>query len=80
NVTSHLTIEKNAGGDPQERQIFLSESEIEKTFDVLNQYPKQAPLTNKIAMVFYLIFGFRKSELISSKWKDFDFDKQEWVV
>ncbi len=30
NVTSHLTIEKNAGGDPQERQIFLSESEIEK--------------------------------------------------
>ena len=80
NVTSHLTIEKNAGGDPQERQIFLSESEIEKTFEVLNQYPKQAPLTNKIAMVFYLIFGFRKSELISSKWKDLNFDKQEWIV
>jgi len=80
NVTSHLTIEKNAGGDPQERQIFLSESEIEKTFDVLNQYPKQAPLSNKIAMVLYLIFGFRKSELISSKWKDFNFEKQEWIV
>lgn len=80
NVTSHLTIEKNAGGEQQERQIFLSESEIEKTFDVLNQYPQQAPLSNKIAMVLYLIFGFRKSELISSKWKDFNFEKQEWIV
>jgi integrase len=80
NVTSNLTVEKNAGGDPQERQIFLSESEIEKTFDVLNQYPKQAPLTNKIAIVLYLIFGFRKSELLSSQWRDFNFEKKEWSV
>lgn len=80
NVTSHLTVGKNAGGEPDERQIFLTESEIEKTFEVLNQYPKQAPLSNRIAMVLYLIFGSRKSELLSAQWKDFNFAKQEWVV
>ena len=80
NVTSHLTVEKNAGGYTPERQIYLTETEIEKTFQVLNQFPRQAPLTNKIAMILYLIFGFRKSELISSEWKDFCFERQEWVV
>ena len=80
NVTSHLTIEKNAGGFAPERQVFLTETEIESTFNVLNQYPKQAALTNKIAMVLYFIFGFRKSELLTSEWKDFNFEKQEWVV
>lgn len=80
NVTSHLNIESHAGGYQPERQIYLTESEIEKTFQVLNQYPKQAPLTNRIAMVLYLVFGFRKSELLSSKWDDFNFQKQEWLV
>lgn len=80
NVTSHLNIQSHAGGYQPERQIYLTESEIEKTFQVLNQYPKQASLANRIAMVLYLVFGFRKSELLSSKWSDFNFQKQEWVV
>ena len=31
-------------------------------------------------MVLYLIFGSRKSELLSAQWKDFNLAKQEWVV
>jgi len=80
NVASHLNVEKHAGGYPPERQIYLTEVEIENTFKVLQQYPKQAPTSSQIALVFYLIFGFRKTELLSSKWNDFSFDRQEWVV
>lgn len=80
NVASHLNVEKHAGGHPPERQIYLSEVEIENTFKVLQQYPKQAPTSSQIALVFYLIFGFRKTELLSSKWDDFSFERQEWIV
>tara|TARA_B110000211_G_scaffold223011_1_gene272381 strand:- start:837 stop:2141 length:1305 start_codon:yes stop_codon:yes gene_type:complete len=80
NVASHLNIEKHAGGHSPERQIYLSEIEIQNIFKVLQQYPKQAPTSSQIALVFYLIFGFRKAELLSSKWSDFSFERQEWIV
>ena len=80
NVASHLTVVKHAGGYPPERQIFLTETEIETTFEVFKLYPNQAPVRSQIAMVFYLIFGFRKAELLSAQWSDFNFTKQEWVV
>jgi len=80
NVASHLTIEKHAGGHQSERQIYLTDSEIKNVFTVFQNYPKQAPTTNQIAIVLYLIFGFRKSELLRSEWGDFNFDRQEWIV
>ncbi|MBA6295954.1 tyrosine-type recombinase/integrase [Colwellia sp. MB02u-9] len=79
-VASHLNVEKHAGGYPSERQIYLTEVEIKNIFKVLQEYPKQAPISSQIALVLYLIFGFRKSELLSSKWDDFNFERQEWIV
>ncbi|WP_206483018.1 tyrosine-type recombinase/integrase [Thalassotalea sp. G2M2-11] len=80
NIADHLDVEQHAGGSPKSRNVHLSEREISKIFEVFEQYPQQATLDNKIAIALYLIFGSRKSELLKSKWTDFDFERKEWTV
>ena len=80
NVASHLKHKHHAGGSQEARQVVLSESEIERMFTVFGQYPDQAPLRSRIAIALYLLFGFRKCEILSSKWSDFDFFNQEWTL
>lgn len=80
NVASHLEVNKHVGCQPDKRSVHLSEGEIESLFDVFHQYPHQAPIDNKIAVALYIIFGSRKSELLKSKWQDFDFARKEWVM
>lgn len=80
NVASHLNHKHHAGGSPDARQVVLSETEIEKVFSVLNKYPHQAPTRSRIAIALYLLFGFRKCEILSSKWCDFDFHNQVWTL
>lgn len=80
NVASHLKHKHHAGGSQDARQVVLSESEIEKVFSILNKYPHQAPARSRIAIALYLLFGFRKCEILSSKWCDFDLRNQVWTL
>jgi integrase len=79
-VADHLDVEKHTEGSSKPRNVHLSVSEIDKVFHVFEQYPQQATLDNKIAIALYLVFGSRKSELLKSKWSDFDFKRREWTV
>lgn len=80
NVADHLDVDQHAGGHSKPRDVYLSEREMSEVFEVFEQYPQQATLDNKIAIALYLIFGSRKSELLKSKWADFDFERRTWTV
>ena len=67
NVSAHLKPHLHAANDGELRDVVLSESEIEKVFNIFQQFPEQAPLRNQIAIALYLMFGCRKSELLKAK-------------
>ncbi|WP_338519518.1 tyrosine-type recombinase/integrase [Alteromonas gracilis] len=80
NVSAHLKPHLHAANDGELRDVVLSESEIEKVFNIFQQFPEQAPLRNQIAIALYLMFGCRKSELLKAKWSDFDVTRQELTL
>jgi len=80
NVAAHLTKQAHAGYDGGYRKVYLKPSKIKKVFEVFQEYPKQASFVNQCAIALYLIFGFRKTELLQAKWSDFDADEQELTI
>ncbi|MEC9430360.1 MAG: integrase family protein [Pseudomonadota bacterium] len=80
NVAAHLNKAKHAGQTNEVRKVRLRLSQIRKVFNVFQQYPTQARLAHQCAIALYIIFGFRKGELLSAKWQDFDEEEQELTV
>ncbi|WP_448569593.1 tyrosine-type recombinase/integrase [Thalassotalea ganghwensis] len=62
------------------RRLALTEKKIGKFFHTVQQFPEQAPLRSQIAIALYMIFGFRKNELLRAKWEDFDPEDRELTV
>lgn len=58
------------------RHRFLSDSEITKLIEVLNQQKSQAGV-NIIKLI--LLTGSRKGEVFSARWQDFDFESGVWI-
>ncbi len=58
------------------RHRFLSDSEIAKLIEALNQQKSQASV-NIIKLI--LLTGSRKGEVFSARWQDFDFESGVWI-
>ena len=80
NVAAHLKKTHHAGQTDEVRKIHLTLPQIRKVFSVFQRYPAQATLTNQCAIALYVIFGFRKSELLTAKWKDFNRVERELTI
>lgn len=80
NVAAHLDKKHHAGQKDSNSTVTLQKSQIKKVFQVFQQFPMQAKLTNQCAIALYLIFGMRKSELLRAKWVDFDEEELELIV
>lgn len=80
NVADHLDKKHHAGQKDSKSTVTLQKSQIKKVFQVFQQFPLQAKLTNQCAIALNLIFGMRKSELLRAKWVDFDEEELELIV
>ena len=60
------------------RDRALGPGEIRKFLHALERVPS-AP-TLRLALMFILLTGVRKSEFIGAKWSEIDFDKSVWII
>lgn len=70
----------DAGGAEKSRERYLELHELEKVFTVLKQHQIQFTRDNYLAFALLLILGVRKNELIASRWDEFDFQQQRWLL
>lgn len=79
NPAMSLTM-KDAGGTEKARSRVLTLEEISIVGKIMRDNEQQYTRENYIAFVLLLCLGVRKSELIASKWSEFDFRDAENVV
>lgn len=79
NHALHLTY-RDAGGREEPRGRALDIDEVEIILEVLRNNQDTFTRDNYIAFCLLLCLGVRKGELISAKWRDFNFNRNEWVL
>jgi hypothetical protein len=60
----------------EKRSSFLSENEIIKLLDVLNN---EVSIINSSLIKLILLTGSRKGEILSDRWQDFNFENGTWL-
>ncbi|EGR0550178.1 DUF4102 domain-containing protein [Vibrio cholerae] len=68
----------DAGGIQESRDRFLTENEIQKSFEIFRQHKDIFTRENYLACCLLLCLGVRKTELTSAQWKDFDLENGLW--
>ncbi|MDP6616956.1 MAG: integrase arm-type DNA-binding domain-containing protein, partial [Gammaproteobacteria bacterium] len=68
------------GHDEQSRDRNLSLSEIKKLYRAIDQARDWFGRDNEITIHLLLMLGVRKSELIKSRWSEFDLDRALWMI
>jgi len=77
NIARNLDIKKHAGGGSKNEGVALTEKHLKSFLSVAQQHPLIFPEPTVIAISLLLIFGFRKMELLSAQWSDFDWEQNE---
>lgn len=72
--------EKDAGGTEKSRDRALSLDEIKTVFEVFESHTDIMTRENYLALVFLLVLGVRKGELIAAKWSEFNFQEMIWAL
>lgn len=71
---------KDAGGKEKSRTRALSFDEIETFYSEIASHPTEIARENYLAFALLNTLLVRKGELISAKWREFDFELQTWTL
>ncbi len=70
----------DAGGVEQSKERYLSIDELTFFFKVAAENSTSFSRENYLACALLVCLGVRKSELVESKWSEYDLDKQTWSL
>jgi integrase len=62
--------------DEEKRECWLSDDELGRLIETLNQYPNQ-DVANALKLL--ILTGARRGEVLNAKWAEFDFERAIWT-
>jgi len=72
NITHKMTVKKNAGGVSPPTGVALADHDLRRTFSLMRKYESTFQHRLYLLTILLVSLGLRKSELIKSRWVDFD--------